>query len=81
MRTTPALPRYQVVSRKEPGAPYTRSKVIVGGAVVYEQLGPISDAEARERVRLHVQPTPTPAVVPFPRTQRSERRPGKGAKR
>jgi hypothetical protein len=58
MTRLPALPAYTVTVGKLAGAPYTTTTIKVGGIVIRSQLGPISDAMAREYVRAYLAPPP-----------------------
>lgn len=67
-------PLFEVRQRKEPGAPYVRHAICVGGVEIHAQLGPYGEVEIEERVRSHLNP---PAVPPVRDVRGKAGRPGK----
>ena len=71
-------PLYEIRKRKTEGAPYVVHSLFVGGALVYQQLGPFTEEEIEQRINAHLHPTPVRAFDPHPKIRPGPR---KGVKR
>jgi len=70
---------YRVTSFKLDGAPYIVTTIYVGAQEIHSQLGPMTDADIKERVAAYLAPPEPPRPFVLRDKGRAGRPKGKGA--